>query len=791
MFKGLKWMIPVLVSSQVAVVALTSRQAMDETPMRVDNFAFVENELLSSSRYTQPDSYSDETLAAFESTYQVRYTSEQLTSLGFENVAENNQFRLYVEKDSFSLVLENKQNGRMLSSRPEFQGYSGTREDNTANRNQMNSGLWVESLRTTNVSTSAIKVESLYTLADVSYANNGSQNLDAIDPIRPYELENGSYDREAVQVEEVSRTSTEIVYKITIAAYAFIFNVGLRLTSEGFMVDFNPASIQENNENFRLTGLQFFPYFGSAREDVVPGYMVIPDGNGALIRTNEAYDTALQADYYGSDRGYGRTSIAQLSLPVFGFIHRVNDQGFWTEIESGAEHSTLLAQFWGRSTRYHRITNRFNLRRVYRNIINRAGDGSDVIPEEHVLTPFQVHYRVLSGDHANYVGMANAYQSVLVNRGTLSSKSYEAMPIHLNWLLAEQEPTFFGTSQVTMTTTRHVRDYTQQLVDQGVTQHTVGLSGWSTDGYTYYAPYRMRYVNRSGIDMTVDALQELGFPTYLEQGYITSTSLSRRVDFNRDVARNYSKLKMSRSFGRFDSDNVNFYHLYPEQAKTMMRHDVSSLNQLGVNGLLMRDFGNVLSSYYDGVRRDRTYTMGILNEMADLVDGLALSFPHAYMLKSTDHYMDLPITNAQLDLYTDLVPFVSYTLRGFISMYTPYLNFNAMGRERLLQMIDFGVFPSYLLTHAASTQLRDTYSNRYFTTAFSDFEDDIVDVYAYLSDVYDVIKQGTVVDRTMVTTGVSRITFDHGVVLYVNYRSQPFTVNGITIPAMDVEVVLP
>jgi hypothetical protein len=334
-----------------------------------------------------------------------------------------------------------------------------------------------------------------------------------------------------------------------------------------------------------------------------------------------------------------------------------------------------------------------------------------------------------------------------------------------------------------------VNAYSLELHNQGVEQQTIGFAGWSTDGYTYYAPYRAQFVNRSSLANTIDTLQERGYETYLEQGYVTSSSLSRRVDFNRDVARNYSKLKMSRASSRFDSDNLNFYHLYPEQAYTMMRNDVRAFESLGVDGLLMRDFGNVLTSYYDGQRRNRSHTMGILEDMAQLMGNFALSTPHAYMLAHAKHYMDVPITNAQLDLYTDLVPFVTYTLRGYMAMYTPYLNFNALGKERLLQMIDFGVFPSYLLTHAASTNLRYSYSNRYFTTAFSDFENDIVDVYAYMSAIYDEVAEGRIISRTILVPGVTHIQYDHGVALYVNYRSQPYTINGVTIGAFDVEVV--
>lgn len=789
MFKIYKWAIAFLVTSQVAVLSDVRPLENLQPPAQVDNFAFVENELLSSSRYTQMDQYSEAEYDTFMNTYSLRYTALQLQTLGYVLTLENDDVRLYVEKDSFSILLEDKATGYMMSSRPEFQGYSQTREDNTASRNQMNSGLWIESLRTTNVSSSAIKVESLYTLADVSYANNGSQDLENIDLTRPYLLETGSYNEEAVNVDVLNQTNDSITYRIVTSAYAFQFDVQLGLTDEGFYVYFDPTTLLETNENFRMTGLQFFPYFGSVREDNFPSYMVIPDGNGALVRTNERYDTAFQADYYGSDPGYGRTSIAQLSMPVFGLMHAVNEIGFWTEIEEGAQHSTLLANFWGRSTRYHRITNRFNIRRVYRNIINRAGDGSDVIPTEAIATPFKSVYRLLKDQNANYVGMANAYQARLVQRNILSAALIEQMPMYLQFLMNEQEPTFFGTAKVTMTTPMQMKTMSEQLAQAGVLNQTIGISGWSADGYTYYAPYRTRFEDASGLKSVIRTFEENGFDTYLEQDYLTSTSLSRRVDFNRDVARNYSKLKMSRVFNRFDSDQISFYYLYPDQSLTMMKNDQAAFSNMGVSGLYMRDFGHTLTSYFDGQRRSRTHTLSILDDMANLMEGFALSFPNAYMLAHAKHYMDLPITNAQLDLYTDLVPFVSYVLRGYIPVYTPSLNFNTLGRDRLLQMIDYAVFPSYLLTEAESTRLRYTYSNRYFTTAYDDFKDDIIDVYAFLSPFYNTLKDGMITSRTMVSLGVSVVTFSHGVELVVNYRSQPYVYNGVTIPGQEARIV--
>ncbi len=788
MFKLSRFIIPMIL---LPVLIVTTQE--DPTLMvapRVDNFAFIENQLLSSSRYTQVDEQNESVLNRFEEDFNLQYTNEQLDLLGYELMLENNQLNLYFEKDSFSLILEDKTTGYMLSSRPEFQGYSETREDNTANRNLMNSGLWIESIRTNNISSSAIKVESLYTIADASYQTNGSQDLANIDWTKPYLLETNSYQRNRVQVTTSNVNASSFTTTINVTNYGFAFDINIILQSNGFSVQFDPSTVQETNDQYRLLGLQFFPYFGSAREDVYPGYVVIPDGVGALVRTNQRFDKTYQSDYFGSDLGYLRTSIADLSLPIYGMIHQVDRIGFYHEIVEGAEHATLLANFWGRNTRYHRITNRYNVRRIFRNIINRAGDGQDVLPEEMVMQPYEGTYQLLKNDQASYVGIAQSYQANLEARQSIRSLEPTQTPMQVAMIIHEQEPTFFGTSRLTMTSMDDVQTIRDRLMEDGIEEQVLVLKGWSDDGLAYRQPYYFNLPDRQGLIDVMEDVNADGQHVYLEQDYLVSSELSSRVQFNRDVARNYSKLKMSYRLNRLDNQPINEYYLYPSIAEQKLANDLDAIQDLGATGFAFPSLGNTLYSYYDDDRFNRTETLNTVTSMAASLSANAMQQPSAYMFPHLNHYLDMPITNSQLDLFTDLVPLVPYVLKGYIPTFTPYLNFNALGKERLLQMIDFAVNPSYLLTEKPSSELRYTYSNKYFTTAYEDFQDDIRDVYAYIASALDHILGAKVLNRSIIQTGVSRVEYDNGVTLYINYRSTPVTVDEITISALDYEVVL-
>ena len=789
MFKLARLAIPMV----LLPVLIVSTQN-DPTSMilpRVDNFAFIENQLLRSSRYTQMEESDPTRLSSFNDAFQLRFEPEELTSLGFEKMLENNALRLYFEKDSFSLILEDKTTGYMFSSRPEFQGYSQTREDNTGNRNLMNSGLWIESIRTSNISSSAINVESLYTMAEVTYPLTTDWTLANVDSTIPYALAPNSYKRSLVNVTTRNINSQSFSSTIKITKYGFEFEVDISLDGLGFSVNFQPSSVKETNDQYRMLGLQFFPYFGSTREDLYPGYFVIPDGVGALVRTNQRYDKTYQSDYFGSDLGYLRTSVADLSLPIFGIMHHVGEYGFYHEIVSGSEHATLLANFWGRNTRYHRMTNRYNLRRIYRNVINRAGDGRDVMPVEMIEQPYHGRYQVLIGNEATYVGIARAYQENLKDREALKSFEPNKTPLQLAFIIHEQEPTFFGTSRLTMTSMEDVMTIKDDLSSEGFNEQLLVLKGWSNDGLSYRQPYTFNHPNLTGLQNLIASTKADGNVIYLEQDYLVSSELSSRVQFNRDVARNYSKLNMSYPLNRLDNQPIDEYYLYPHVASALFNRDIGAIESLGISGLSLPYLGKTLFSYYDDTRFSRSDTLSTVTSIAESLPGTAMHRPSAYMFPYLNQYLDMPITNSQLDLFTDLVPLVPMVIKGYIPSFTPYLNFNALGKERLLQMIDFGVNPSYLLTEQPSSTLRFTYSNRFFTTAYDDFKSDITTVYPYIAGALDFVLGASVVDRTILATGVSLVTYNNGVSIVINYRSSPFTYQQLSIPALDYEVIQP
>ena len=110
------------------------------------NYSYIENKMLESSRYTQKEEIDPERLNKFHNEMSFRPTEEYLTKYGYLSyeALEDEYLKVYVEKDSFSMIVYDKKADYYYSSRPEFQGYEGKLEGNLDYRRRINSGIWIE-----------------------------------------------------------------------------------------------------------------------------------------------------------------------------------------------------------------------------------------------------------------------------------------------------------------------------------------------------------------------------------------------------------------------------------------------------------------------------------------------------------------------------------------------------------------------------------------------------------------------------------------------------------------------
>ena len=738
----------------------------------------MDDNMLSSNRFTQEDDYDQTQIDDFNALYQVNYSEEERTLLGYRYSIENERYVLYFEPMSFSVLLYDKVNDYMMSSRAEFQGISGERENNTATRNLLNSGLWLSYVRKANVSQATETTVSLYDLADVDYVNNGSVT-ETQTPLSTFEIVEGSYDERDIDV-SVLEVNQVLIATVDAKAIDASLEVHLSLNERGLEVYIPSDKITESGDIYGLTSISVFPYFGAVRENLAPGYMLIPDQVGGLIRFETPIEATIRALFYGGDQGRNDNTRAYLSLPVVGMVHHVNHQGFYVSVDEGAELSELQAVFWSSRTRYFRTQLNFQLRPIYKAIINAAGDGRDQIPEALTNKDYRATYTLL-GDDANYVGIANHYQDYLLNEGALVKQEVSQLPYLLQFLMGDQTPSFLGTTYLEMTSAQEVESILTQLLNQNVLPSVVALLGWSKDGVIDQSPYRLRDV--SGLKDLEAFLTSQGIDVLRHQDYVSSSELSERIGFNRDVALNYSRLKMSVSRGSLNAQAINRYFVYPERSLALS-------NQDDLSSAYLTSIGGVLNSFYDQGFYDRIDTRMIYDELLTSYETLMLNQPSLYALKYANYYTHMPIIHSQYYFYTDTVPFVPIVLSGILPVFSSELNFNAIGDILKLQMLDYGIYPNFIITEEPTQTMRFTRSNVFFTTHFNVFENEIRSTYDQFKDIYDAVGFQKVISRDVLDLGIVRITYEDQTQLVINYTNDIYTIGNVNIDALSAEVMI-
>ncbi|MFW5894558.1 MAG: DUF5696 domain-containing protein [Bacillota bacterium] len=589
----------------------------------------------------------------------------------------------------------------------------------------------------------------------------------------------------------------EQMAQLGLSALDLSFALEVTLTDEGIKAHIPHDSIEEEEtEKTALSSIILFPSMGATRMDETPGYMVIPDGAGTLIRyeDNEGqYGSPFEERFYGSNRGLpsSRTSVTShpLSMPIFGAVHGINQNGFVGIIESGDVNARLMAYPNGASNLdYNLIFTKFDLRQTYRQSFTSDGSGGAQRTADALASDITVRYDLLEDEAADYVGVAKAYRTYLKTTGSLKQAAFEedAIPMHMQYLMSDSLNRFWGESVVGMSSVEAVESMYLDLMDRGIRHQTVSLMGWNDGGYSGNLPSKPSFENKLGSQGDYDALIERineNNDVYLLNDFIGATEATQNINYRNDIAQGVDRFQLE--WECEECVYTNRYSLYPESSKRLAldyRRDFTDQN----TNILFESIGSDAFSYYDNALYMREDALAHYREIMEAYEGnSAYIYPNAYAYPYTETFFHAPIFNSQLKYYDDLVPLLQIVLRGSMDLYGDFMNFNSLGQEQMLMMIDFGMNPAYIVSEKRSSELRGTDIERYFSTHYDKWNESIVDHYDYMNQALKHVIGETIESRTVLEQGVVETTYSNGVSIVINYTSQSFDHEDGTVPSLD------
>lgn len=695
--------------------------------------------------------------------------SEWITMKDYEVVAESDTYKMYLYEPTLSIMLENKETGKILESTLSDEKDDGL--SNVAWNSYMKSGIVVNAI-----------------------ADARSRNTYQLDLVN------------SEHTLDVTKTDNGFSAKVYFKEYQLGLTMNVSLENDELVVCIPDDSFVEDKEGAYISTVIPYPLMGYSFLDEKEGYMLIPDGNGALINLDNKegrYVTGFSQMVYGSDVGFDDSVVKEylwdmldmvkesnkVLAPIFGMVHTDDQLGYLAVIEQGDKRARIEAQPNGAMVNYNRCYASFLLRDVFVQPLNNSNSGTMIKAEDdRTHSDLQVRYLLLSGEDANYSAMATRYRNYLLDNNMLTIKD-NSYNTRVDFLGTEREDFLLSTRAVTMTTTENIEEMFAELKENGVSSLLSIYKGWQKGGL-YDLPITKYKADShiGGTSKLTDLIKESAEDNYNIYLYGDALRLNPSTNgLNFNMAKKVNKRTYEEEI--WAEVYNTFYYLVPEKSGDAIKDLADSYLDKGVANMAVAGISNNVFSYsFKNSFYSRPDTAKRYSEMLDSIDkdtNLVLEQPVAYLWKNADAFLDMPLGSSDYMYIDEEIPFLSMVLKGIMPMYSDYVNFEANKQEFILQMVESGVYPSFYLTYENSADLINTNSSDLYSTEYSTYKDAVAQYDKELRGVNEAVKDAFITKHEKLGSGVVVVTYSNGVRIYVNYTNKAKTVDGVTVEAMS------
>ncbi len=560
-----------------------------------------------------------------------------------------------------------------------------------------------------------------------------------------------------------------------------------------------------------VTSVDVLPVFGAGSMDD-EGYMLVPDGSGALIHFNngDASMVEYNALLYGKDHGVegqiAQTGPAQAQtqeqvarMPVFGIHHKGGtNQGMLAVITQNDAKARVLARV-SNLTSYNYVYSRFMLRTGGSMVMSSKEFGTSVIGvgEREGLTQgtYAVRYYPLSGDQASYAGMAARYRRYLENEmGLTSSVSQGEYPLFVDTYgyvkKAAQRLGIPYTKTVPLTTTQ---DLGMMLDAFHVEQTVVRYVNWMPNTAYEKIPSKAGLLGALGQMQDLNAigerLESQGGALYPAADLVQVYKPGNGFWAIRDAVLtpvNTPQLQYQYLYG---SRTINpqiqpWYLLSPAKYNHFYQRFFDSFAKTGLSSLALPGIADVCTSDNRSGGTGRGDVPGLVRDvLSNAPAKLMLDGGNMYAAVMARHLAQAPATSSGYSITDETVPFYQMVLHGFVPYSMGLMNHAAQPRQLMLRLLEYGASPQYALIGRNLEEVADSRMVWLLSPDYRVWAEGIRAVYEELKAVLGPVAHLPITGHQNFAGGGSVTIYGDQTAVYVNNTQQDLVLDDSLVPA--------
>ncbi len=584
------------------------------------------------------------------------------------------------------------------------------------------------------------------------------------------------------------------------------FNVSViyRLEENGLSVSV-PGDSLRCSQAYQLTSLQVLPYFGAGSTDDT-GYLLIPDGGGAVVDFNARKGTAgsISTKIYGWDLAKNRDKQISENAAQFPVFAIQKNKGYLLAIaESGAGELTLETNSSGNRNSYNSITPVFEVvHGDLTTISSKSGVQIMIYEKNRQYTDLTLRY--IAGEGASYVDMAHSYRAYLQEKyPQLQGTQQDSLPVTVELIGAvDHISQVAGIPMQTVlpaTTYQEAGQVLSRLQDMEIQGLSLKYTAILNGGLKQTALTKAELLSQLGSGEELRALaaqaEESG-GLYLG-GYtslVLDTGAFDGFDKNTQAVRNtLSDIVQAYPYSTVTWEKEKdspYYILNAEASAEASRQMLTTAQSFGFAGVAPEDIGSKVTSDFNQqtpMGRDAmAQSQGqLLWQAKEAGMEVMINTGNAYAAVYADHILNMDLTGSGYDLVSRQVPFYQIALHGLVTFAGEPVNMAQNYRENLLKSVETGAGLYFVFAQIPASELQMTQYTAYSSAQFEQWEETLAQLYEKLNAQLGHTYGLAITDHRYLTEQVTLTVYEDGTCVYVNYGSQDYALKGGSVKSGD------
>ena len=570
--------------------------------------------------------------------------------------------------------------------------------------------------------------------------------------------------------------------------------VSYTLREDSMCIAINGSEIRESGDEFRLRSAVPSPHLTEVKQETEDAYIFLSDGIGAIIDTKADVDGEKELST-GSGNVSALATVSNVNpgekngIRAYGL--KSGDYAMFCIAEEEAAAVSVKVSAGDMASSYSAVNATYCFIDVdsVRGKATTSGD-VDLISDRKQST-VSVGFYPLSGEDADYNGMAKCYRRYLEKRGLISSEKKDFSNAYAVTALGGVMSTSSVAGVPTMTLKKatgfsEAQEIIESLVKETGLTPVARLKGYGETGLNIgKIAGGFKFASLFGSDKDRKALEDAcakeGISLYTDFDVVRFSESGAGFSYTNDAAK--TATLHAAEFApvnvplRDYNDKLSYRLLARGKIDSALDKVLKFCEKKDISGICLSYFGQNSYSDYNDIKyavagqMEQDVKDGILKlkKSNNAVAGSASAY---YAAGLVDTVFDAPLDKKGKYQFAKEIPFYQMVFAGVTPMYSAPINTASNPQEKLMLAASTGTGLGFAVIKNFENEYMETGVEKLYACGYAYCKDLIVSSLKAYNGIYQKVA-GVKIDRyEFINDAVTKTVFENGVTVYANHTSK-------------------